>query len=154
MILDFLANGATYFALGGPFERALRYISETDFTRVGAGRYELDGDRVFALVSEYESMPVEQGTWEAHRRHIDVQYVASGEEQVGYANIASLTVMPYDEDRDLLRASGDGERLLLRPDRFVILFPQDVHMPGLAVTTPAPVRKVVVKIRIAIGART
>jgi YhcH/YjgK/YiaL family protein len=146
MILDFLRHAPTYFALGEPFERALRYIRDHDFTRVDPGRYELDGARVFALVSRYDSMPSEQGLWEAHRRHVDVQYVASGEERVGYANIATLDVKPYDEEKDLLRAEGEGESILLTPDRFVILFPQDVHMPGLAVDIPRPVRKVVVKI--------
>jgi YhcH/YjgK/YiaL family protein len=31
---------------------------------------------------------------------------------------------------------------------FMILFPDDAHMPGVAVTRPEPVRKIVVKIAV------
>jgi YhcH/YjgK/YiaL family protein len=31
---------------------------------------------------------------------------------------------------------------------FVILFPQDGHMPGMAISTPQPVKKFVVKVAI------
>jgi biofilm protein TabA len=154
MILDFLDSASTYFALGESFERAFRYIRETDFALVTAGRYELDGDRVVALVSDYDTLALQEGRWEAHRRHVDVQYVARGEEQIGYAHLSTLAAEPYDESRDLIRAPGDGvtaaaagQTLLLRPDRFIVLFPQDAHMPGLA-TAPQSVRKVVVKIRL------
>ena len=148
MILDALDRAPTYFALGPAFEIALRYLSETDLGRLAPGRYEIDGARIFAQVSDYETLPLEEGKWEAHRRHIDVQYVQAGEERVGYACLESLETAPYDADHDLVRADGPGEYFRLSPDRFVIFFPQDAHMPGLAADSPAPVRKIVIKIAI------
>jgi len=34
------------------------------------------------------------------------------------------------------------------PDKFFVFFPEDVHRPGLKVDSIAPVRKIVVKVRI------
>ena len=35
----------------------------------------------------------------------------------------------------------------MRPGLFAVFFPQDAHMPGLAVDQPEPVKKMVIKIR-------
>ena len=149
MILDALDSASQYFALGPRIESALRWLQFTDLAHVTTGRHEIEGPRVFALVSEYETMPLDEGLWEAHRQHIDVQYVQSGEERVRYAHLATLEAAPYDEDKDLLRADGGpGELFLLKPDRFAILFPQDAHMPGLVAGRRQHVRKIVIKIAI------
>jgi beta-galactosidase beta subunit len=34
----------------------------------------------------------------------------------------------------------------LEPGRFIIVWPGDAHMPGMAEGSPAPVKKIVVKI--------
>ncbi len=48
----------------------------------------------------------------------------------------------------LLSFSGEGDFLALGPGDFMLLFPEDAHMPRIAVGAPAPVRKVVVKIAV------
>ncbi len=56
---------------------------------------------------------------------------------------------PYDEERDLVVARGDSERFVeVGAGEFVILFPHDVHMPGLTAQAVRAVRKVVVKVRL------
>jgi biofilm protein TabA len=62
--------------------------------------------------------------------------------------LAALELQPYDEEKDILFGKGTGEFVALRPGRFIVLFPQDAHMPGVSVSAPAPVRKAVVKIAI------
>lgn len=42
------------------------------------GRHEIDGDRVFALVQNYTTNPIEGALYEAHRRYSDIQFVFSG----------------------------------------------------------------------------
>jgi len=41
---------------------------------------------------------------------------------------------------------GAGDYLTVGAGQFVILWPGDAHMPGIAAGVPGPVRKVVVKI--------
>ncbi len=148
MILDALDNAHQYYGLSARIRRALEHLRATDWSAMELGHHEIDGAKVFAIVSEYETMPLEDGLWEAHRAHIDIQFVVNGEERVRYANLETLDAGPYDEEKDLIRAEGQGELFLLKPDRFVILFPQDAHSPGLVAARRERVRKVVIKIAV------
>ena len=152
MILDDLARAQTYFDLEPGIVIALQYLRQTDLGAIAPGRHAIDEDRVFALVSDYDTTSVEHSAWEAHRRHVDVQYVVSGEERFGIARLETLDAGPYDDERDILFAKGEGEFVTLRPGRFAILFPHDAHMPGVSPGHAQRVRKVVVKVRVKEGA--
>ena len=149
MIIDSNRNAAIYKGIGARIQKALAYLAKTDFTGVAPGRYELDGGNVFALVQEYETKPPATGIWEAHRRYIDVQFVAAGIETMGYAPIGSLSVtQPYSSDGDCVLLAGTGDFVTARAGTFVVFFPDDAHMPCLACGAPASVRKVVVKVAV------
>ncbi len=149
MVKDLLALADRYRALGPRFARAFDFARATDFTALADGTYPVGDDGVRALVQRYTTKPAHEGRWEAHRAHIDLQMVVQGEESVGVAPLARLVAEPYDADRDLLWLTGDGDRVTLRPGEFVLLWPDDGHMPGIAIAEPAPVLKVVFKIRVA-----
>lgn len=146
MIIDQISNASLYRPLGAGIARALDYLQRTDLAGLEPGRRDLDGNRVYAQVSEYLSKRPEEGRWEAHRRYIDLQCVISGTERIGYAPIGRLEAQPYDEAKDLMRLSGHGEFLTIRPGEFVLLWPGDAHMPGIAAGEPAPIRKLVLKV--------
>ena len=150
MIVDTLSNAAQYGVLGERIATALRFLQENDCARLPVGKTPIDGDQVFALVQDNTTKPREQGVWEAHRKHIDVQFVAAGIEEMGYANVNTLTVRkPYDEQTDFALFDGAGSFVTVPAGSFTIFFPQDAHIPGSAVDgQPAPVRKVVVKVAI------
>lgn len=146
MVIDLISNASLYRPLGPGIARALEFLQRTDLAALEPGRHPLDGDRVYALVSEYLSKRPEEGRWEAHRRFVDLQCVIRGVERIGYAPVGRLEAQPYDEAKDLMRLSGPGEFLTIGPGEFVLLWPGDAHMPGVAGGDPAPVRKLVVKI--------
>ncbi|MCR4374408.1 MAG: YhcH/YjgK/YiaL family protein [Acidobacteria bacterium] len=148
MVKDLLSLADRYRALGPRFGRAFDFARSTDFSALADGTYPVGGDDVRALVQRYTSKPAHEGRWEAHRAHIDLQMVVEGEEHIGVAPLARLTAEPYDADRDLLWLTGDGDRVTLRPGEFVLLWPEDGHMPGLAIAEPEPVLKVVFKIAV------
>lgn len=148
MVIDQLKNAHYYYNLGEGIAAALRYLQNTDPTKVETGRYVLDGEKLYAMVQQYDTKPKAQGFWEAHRKYIDVQYVARGTEHMGFTHLSQLHPQPYDEEKDFLKLEGEGEFLTMRAGTFVILGPDDAHMPGMAVSAPQPVRKVVVKVRI------
>jgi biofilm protein TabA len=109
----------------------------------------VDGDRVFALVSDYTTRRPEDAFWEAHRRHVDVQFVQAGRERIDYGDLAAFECEPYDAERDLVVARGASDRSVgVGPGGFVILFPHEAHMPGLTAQAVETVRKVVVKVRL------
>lgn len=149
MVVDHIEYAPEYFNLGRGIRAALEFLRHTDLGALEPGRHDVDGDAVFALVSDYETRPPHEAFWEAHRRHVDVQYVHAGRERLGYGNLARFESDPYDADRDLVVARGDaGQHVDIGPGQFVILFPHDVHMPGLIAERVEAVRKIVVKVRI------
>jgi biofilm protein TabA len=152
MILDRLENAAAYEGLAPRIAAALRYLQGTDFAALADGRYELDGDRLFAIVQRYQTKPSADAAWEAHRRYIDVQYVVEGAERIGYAALRDglRAAKPYDAEKDVAFFDARGDLFELAVGSFAIFGPQDVHAPGLAAGRPeAPggVLKVVVKCR-------
>lgn len=148
MIIDQLDHSHIYHPLSPGIERAFEYLHQINLLTLNVGRYEIDGGNIYAMVQQYNSRPVEQGFWEAHRRYIDLQVVIQGAEKIGYANLARLTQGDYDASKDFLPLFGEGDFLTLEAGNFILLMPQDAHMPGLAVASPAPVKKIVVKISI------
>jgi YhcH/YjgK/YiaL family protein len=81
MIVARLENAARYTAIGENIAHALHALRHTDLARRPPGRYDLaDDGSVFALVEDYRTKPRADGIWEAHRRFIDVQFVAAGVE--------------------------------------------------------------------------
>ena len=77
-----------------------------------------------------------------------MQYVVRGNEMLGHAHIGRLAAGPDDGEKEYLRLEGDGDLLSLPAGSFVILWPEDAHMPGVAAGDPAPVKKVVVKVAV------
>lgn len=150
MILDTLDNSARYFALGERIVAALKYLRENDCTKLPVGKIPIQGEQIYALVQDNTTKTRDQGVWEAHRKYIDVQFVAAGVEEMGYANIRSLTVKkPYDEQVDYALFDGSGSFVTVPAGSFTIFFPDDGHIPGSAVDgQPAAVRKVVVKVAV------
>ena len=150
LIFDRLNNASQYYHLGERLEQGLKYLLEKDFSKMEPGRYDIDGDKIYALVQEYDTRKRSDGKWEAHRRYIDIQYISEGIELMGYENLENMEAVEeeYNSDKDVLFLKGDGSFVKMPIGMFTILWPQDVHMPGQAVSGPSMVRKVVIKVLI------
>jgi YhcH/YjgK/YiaL family protein len=150
MILDLVGHRGRYGSLGPELDRALKYLADTDFSTLKDGKHEIDGEAIFALVSTYETEPGNVRSFEAHRKHVDLQYLLSGREIIHWAPLQELTpVGEYSDEKDIVFLSGDSRaRLRLSPGTFALFYPEDAHKPNCAWDTPQPARKVVVKVRV------
>jgi biofilm protein TabA len=148
MIVDQLTNSHLYVHLSPRISRAFEYLHKTDFKTIPAGRYEIDGTSIYVIVQQYATKPQEAGKWEAHRQYIDLQYIVEGTEQIGVANLGRLIPGEYDFAKDFLPLSGQGDFLTLAAGEFILLYPDDAHMPGLSVGMSGEVTKAVVKIAV------
>jgi YhcH/YjgK/YiaL family protein len=141
----------SYFKNRERWDKAFSFLKSTDLSGLELKRYDIDGDNLYAPVSEYLTKNEEDARYEAHQKYIDIQYVVSGKEMIGVAPMSQKkdVLEPYDSTRDIefLTVSG-GENRLAMPDRFFIFFPEDAHRPGLKDTENSPVRKIVVKVRV------
>jgi len=117
MVKDLLSLSDRYRSLGPRFIRAFDFAKATVFTAMADGTYPIGGDDVRALVQRYTTKPTHEGRWEAHRTHIDLQMVLTGEEHVGVAPIARLVAEPYDAEKDIMWLTGDGDRVTLNVSR-------------------------------------
>ncbi len=110
------------------------------------GKYEIDGKKVYALVTSGKTKPIEENVYEAHKKYIDLQYILSGEEDTGYASLSDCTVeVPYNENDDYLMVRGEGSDVRVTEGCFYIAFPCDAHRP-MCSRNPGDIRKVIVKI--------
>ena len=88
---------------GSPsMDKALAFLRRPDLSVLPDGETELDGRRVFAIVQRYETVPSSAPRFEFHRKYIDIQYIASGGEVIGWAPAGRMSVSePYDADKDI-----------------------------------------------------
>jgi biofilm protein TabA len=94
--------------------------------------------------------------FEYHRKYIDIQFIASGEEVVGWAPAERMTITePYNDEKDVCFGTvrrGEMTQVYLKAGQIAVFFPEDGHAPGLAAVRPSKVMKVVVKV--AVGERS
>ncbi len=148
MIFDQLKNAPLYFSLGERITKGLKYLMETDFNTVEPGTYEIDGENCYAIVQQYNTKPASSAKWESHKKYIDIQYLVSGKEKVGFTDSKKVIVIQeYQPNNDIVLYKGEGNFIIAEEGHFGIYFPHDIHMPQLALNIPREVKKVVVKVR-------
>jgi YhcH/YjgK/YiaL family protein len=148
MIIDKLENAHLYKNLGERISKSFEYIRTTDLKTLPTGKYLIDGENIFALVSEYQTKLESEGKLEAHKKYIDVQYVIEGEELIGYVPLGNQQILnPYKEENDIVFFTGDKSFTKVTAGMFAIFFPEDVHMPGISSGKSSSVKKLVIKVR-------
>ena len=147
MIYDAIKNYKNYEATTRLYQE-LKYLAETDWSKVDFGRYELDGDNIYYMVQEYTPKG-DAAKAEAHRKYIDIQAMIEGTEIIGIAPIeGNKTEIEAKPEKDVWFYTCETQNLELYAGSFMIFFPNDIHRPGLYKDAPATCRKVVMKIKI------
>ena len=148
MIFDTLDNVRNYKGLGRVYT-ALEFLAKTDFSKIDLGRYELDGDNIFYIVQSYDTDPGKTVS-EAHKKYIDIQYMIEGEEIICVADISvDKELTEAKEENDVWFYNCKTEPLVLSAGKYMVLYPNDLHCPGVATNgTAITCRKVVVKVKV------
>ncbi len=149
MILDRLDNSDRYSFLGPRFAKAFELLRTQDLTAQEAGNYEVDGKRLYYMVQNYTTKPRDERRFESHRVYADIQIVFSGRETIGLTPVKGLEVQtPYETEKDIMFYStpADYTELKLTGGDFVILFPDEAHMPQCQWEGPAQISKIVFKV--------
>ncbi len=146
MIIDKIENAAKYAVISAGIKKGLDYILATDLENTEVGKYEL-GDGVKAIVSEYQSKEASVGVIESHKKFIDIQYIISGEEKMGYLPLEGQTPStPYNEEKDVMFFSEPVSFTAFKKGMFAIYFPEDIHQPCIQIDSPVQVKKLVIKV--------
>jgi biofilm protein TabA len=141
----------SYFKNKARWEKAFKFLKNNDLSKLEVKRYDIDGDNLFATVSEYLSKNEESAHFEAHRKYIDIQYVVSGKELINVAPLTSVkdVLEPYDSVKDIEFVTvTKAINCKASPSDFFIFFPDDAHRPGLKDGGNSMVRKIVIKVKV------
>jgi len=149
MILDKLENLSLHTYISVNLKKGFKFLTNNDLSNMKVGRYDIEGDDVFALVSEYSSKEPQDCLLEAHHIYTDIQYIVSGRESIGYAILKNQAILTtYNPDKDIIFYSGETTPLILIAGMFAIFFPQDLHRPCMQIDGPEIVKKVVIKVKL------
>lgn len=148
MIVDKLGEAASYQPLHPLFSKAFHFLRSIDLNNPpSTGKIELQGDDLFAIVDAAQGKGPDGGILEYHRRYIDIQFIVSGQECIGWKSLANCSGdKGYDAERDLgfLTDKPDFNASVF-PNNFCILFPEDAHAP---LSFSGNVLKIVVKVSV------
>ena len=148
MIIGNIKDAKRYYSVNENFAATFEFLSSLDKDSVGV--FEFDGFK--ANVFEQSGADLEKDgsarAFEAHRKYLDIHYVISGKEGMGYSDIDKLTALAeYNEEGDYILLSGELNKIVMNEGDFCIVFPEDAHIPAMS-AGDTPFKKAVVKIKI------
>lgn len=145
MIYANLSDVESYLGIHPNLDRALRLLTPEFLGTVGTVRQSIDGDKLFVTRFDVQTSTDESRSFEYHRRYLDIFVDMGGTERVDIATPGNLTV--HEQHDDYWGCVGKPEQsVVLTPGRFLVLFPGDAHRPGMAVTEPENISRIVFKI--------
>lgn len=150
MILDELNNALIHGKFSQRITQGLALLREENVAAASLGKHEVDGENLFYMADEYQTKPFDQGRPEIHQKYLDIQYIVSGTECIGFCPLDGLQVdQSYDSVKDIAfyKYATGMSRLVLSPGMFAIFWPNEPHMPCRTVEQPQTVRKIVVKVK-------
>jgi YhcH/YjgK/YiaL family protein len=152
MIVSELNHISRQAALSPGLQKAFDFLRSPGLQMLPDGRVEIDGDRVFALVQRFETKWVASPKFECHKKYIDIQFILSGEEIIGWAPAERMEITAaFDAGKDIsfgTVAKGQWTPVHLQAGQMAVLYPEDGHAPKLALRSPSAVMKIVVKVEV------
>jgi biofilm protein TabA len=148
MILDVLEEAKRYLSLNKGFAKAIEFLSRPDLKELPVGKYEIDGERIYAMVSKEPGRKKEDALLETHEKYIDIQVVLAGTDTMGWKSksLCKKQTCAYDQEEDIQYFADEPDTWIsTKSGAFVIFFPEDAHMPLIS---SGQLHKVVVKVAV------
>src|SRR5690606_31449171 len=128
--------------------KAFAFLLRPDLKELPVGRHEIDGSRIYAMVSREYGRRKADALLEVHDKYIDIQAVLAGTDCMGWKPRSSCKQPRgiYDGKTDLqFFADEPDARLSTGVGAFAVFFPEDAHMPSIS---SGRIHKVVVKVEV------
>lgn len=149
MILDSFDRAMRYASCHPGLMLGFEFLKSASIDTLEDGKHAIDGQQVFAIVAHDIGRSRDGAFLEFHRKYIDIQYVVSGREAIGWQPIGSCRQekQAYNSDTDLGFFSDRPTSWFdVAPRSFAIFFPEDAHAP---LASTGSVHKVVIKVAVA-----
>ena len=148
MILGSIRNTKRVELMHLNFKKFFDFLREHDLFELEHGTYELDGEDLIIINTEIEGKNASEVYLEGHKKYVDIQVLLEGRESIGWKTKceANEIYKPYDEERDVAFYSDEVDGTVdLHAGQFVVLFPEDLHAPGIG---EGAIRKVIAKVKV------
>lgn len=151
MILGHIDNRAYWEKLPAPLAKTLACLAKKETQDLPCGRYEIEGDDIFFMVSEYETKQPSELKAETHSEYIDIQFLVDGEERIGWALCEKGRVYEYLDEKgnDAVFYKDVPNESFVRFSQgcYAVLTENDIHRPCCAAGERTLVKKIVAKVR-------
>lgn len=148
MIIDTLSNAEKYIHLHPSFAKAFEFINNQNLKKIVEGKYPIDGDNLYASVSEKPGSGKAEAKFEAHDHCIDIQVCISGLETMGWkprSNCVDIKVA-YNSEKDVTFFDDKPDTYFdLHEMQFAVFYPEDVHAPMIG---DGIIKKMVMKVKL------
>lgn len=149
MIISNKAHALDYLGISENLDKALKFIADTDFSNVDDGLLLIDGMDCRVKVQHMMTKEETEAKLEAHDLFADIQMVFDGQECYGLAFRDSFDgPFAEDKEKDVSFFAGSFKKYTLNSNEFLVVFPDDVHAPGICCDEPTEIRKGVFKIKL------
>ena len=148
MIVDHIRNREKYYYLGEDFKAALDFFANVTDSPFDKADIKVENSGVIVKARPMTTKKIEDCSFEAHKKYADIHFVVYGKEKIGYSDIKKLKFVEYNEEKDAAFLTGEGDLITLFPGYFMITLPDDAHMPCVCVEEPAPLGKMIAKIKL------
>ena len=148
VVINKLQHAERYYSMHPVFEKAFAFLRQDGLAELPADRYEIDGEKLFCIISKGPGRSRAEAKLEAHRKYIDIQYVIAGTDEMGWKPTADCKSIEteYDAEKDIMFFKDQPDSWTPVPaGSFVIFFPQDAHAP---LVSSGEIHKVVLKIAV------
>ena len=156
VIFDRIENADRYAGISPGFAKAIAFLKRPDLFSLDPGRYEIDGDDVFAQVTDVTLRPVEESVAERHRDYADIQMTFGSDrrggrgskELVGFGDLPpGVKFPPFPKGADGTTVKAVLPVAPICENLFMIAFPGAAHAPCLSDGVTVEERKICIKVR-------
>ncbi|MDR6552239.1 YhcH/YjgK/YiaL family protein [Paenibacillus qinlingensis] len=132
-------------------QKGIDWVISSNLCEAVNGRYELDGEWMFANVQETNTQDPSSFKPESHQLYADIQFLVSGEEKIGVSRLSPQHQIVEDklDSHDIVFYDDSVKEesvLHLQAGMFAVFFPTDVHRPCCLAGESSEIKKIVVKI--------
>ncbi len=132
---------------------ALDYLKKVNPVEISDGQYFVKDKEVFAIIQEFTTENLTNDVEvEGHRKFIDVYYVISGCEKIGWTSVDPIdNLIDYDEENDVWKKvvkSSELNYFAIGKGDVAILFPSDAHASQINMKGSIKARKIIMKVAV------
>ena len=147
MIIDTIENLGKYVAFNPLFADVVEFLKNNDLQTIEEGKHFIKDKDLFVNIQVAKGKTQEAAVLETHIEMIDIQIPITCEETFGYTPLCDLPDFEYNAEKDITKY-GDTKAqtyVTVKPDQFVIFFPQDGHAP--CIINQPEIKKAIFKVK-------